>query len=375
MRVLIVNGTDLTQIGGVNTAIRRVSAVLSKRGHTITVLSINPGALKDDELIDGTRVVRVRSSLIGHSMDASFKMWRYLDTNLGTHLNPEIVHVHGYNSLLAHEIAFLCHLKEIPFVYSPHYNPNAHTLPVAGFILRTINRLARLSLDWATEIVCISEFEKSVLTRDFAIPRSKVTVIPNGVSEIRSRTRAQIDFRHGEEVSLLNVGCIIEWKGIQHLLLVVKELMKRGVNVRLNIAGSGNYETTLRRESSSLGIADRVNWLGIVTGDRLNDLYRKADVFLLLSVGENFGTVVAEALAQGTPAIVTTTESALTEFTKEPGCFGVSYPPDEKEVADVVLRILESGTETGPFSRKIVGWEDVATLYEKTYEGLVRVGT
>jgi glycosyltransferase involved in cell wall biosynthesis len=233
-----------------------------------------------------------------------------------------------------------------------------------------MNRLSRLSLDWATEIVCISEFEKSMLIRSFAVPKSKVTVIPNGVDEIRSRTRSQIDFRHGEELSLLYVGCIVEWKGIQHLLLVVKELMKRGVNVRLNIVGSGNYETTLRRESNSLGIADKVKWLGIVKGERLNDLYRKADVSLLLSVGENFGTVVAEALAQGTPAIVTTTDSALAEFTKEPGCFGVSYPPDEKKVADIVLRILESGTKVGPFTSKIRSWREVAEQYEKMYEKL-----
>jgi glycosyltransferase involved in cell wall biosynthesis len=142
------------------------------------------------------------------------------------------------------------------------------------------------------------------------------------------------------------------------------------VNVRLSIAGYGDYETALRRESSSLGIADRVNWLGIVTGDRLNDLYRKADVFLLLSIGENYGTVVAEALAQGTPAIVTTTGSALIEFTKEPGCFGVSYPPDIREVADIVLRILESGTKVGPFNSKIRSWEEVVEQYEKLYERL-----
>jgi glycosyltransferase involved in cell wall biosynthesis len=168
----------------------------------------------------------------------------------------------------------------------------------------------------------------------------------------------------------LYVGCIVKWKGIQHLLLEVKELTKLGVNVRLSIAGSGNYEIALRREASSLGISDRLNWYGAVLGERLNDLYRKADVFLMLSVGENYGTVVAEALAQGTPAIVTTTESALIEFTNEPGCFGVSYPPDKKEIADIVLRILESGTKVGPFSRKICTWEDVAEQYEELYERL-----
>jgi glycosyltransferase involved in cell wall biosynthesis len=343
---------------------------MAEKGHDVRIISTNPAINGQSKEMNGVVIDRVPLIASKYTYGISLRAFNHVSNLLRGNNRPDAINLHAFASPLSHEIAFLCHLRNIPFIFSPHYNPRAHTLPAAGLILRTMNRLSRLSLDWATEIVCISEFEKSMLVRSFAVPKSKVTVIPNGVDEIRSRTRSQIDFRHGEEVSLLSVGCIVEWKGIQHLLLVVKELMKRGVNVRLNIAGSGSYETTLRREAHSLGIADKVKWLGIVKGERLNDLYRKADVFLLLSVGENFGTVVAEALAQGTPAIVTTTESALTEFIKEPGCFGVSYPPDEKEVADIVLRILGSGTKVGPFSSKIRSWEEVAEQYEKLYERL-----
>ena len=320
--------------------------------------------------MNGVVIDRLPSIASNYTYGLSLRALNHVSKLLNGSNRPDIINLHTFGSALSHEIAFLCHLKNIPFIYSPHYNPNAHTLPAADFILRTMNRLSGLSLSWATEIVCISEFEKTMLIRDFALPESKVTVIPNGVSEIRPRMRPQIDVRHGEEVSLLYVGCIVKWKGIQHLLLVVKELTRLGVNVRLSIAGSGNYETALRREASSLGISDRLIWCGTVLGEMVNDLYRKADVFLMLSVGENYGTVVAEALAQGTPAIVTTTESALIEFTNEPGCYGVSYPPDKKEVSDIVLRILERGTKVGPFSSKIRTWEEIAEQYERLYERL-----
>jgi glycosyltransferase involved in cell wall biosynthesis len=294
-----------------------VSRLLAEKGHDVRIISTSPAINGQSKEMIGVVIDRLPSIASNYTYGVSLRAFNHVSNLLRGNNRPDVINLHAFGSPLSHEIAFLCHLIDIPFIYSPHYNPNAHTLPAAGFILRTMHRLGRLSLDWATDIVCISEFEKSMLNRDFAIPESKVTVIPNGVSEIRSRVKSQIDFRHGEEVSLLYVGCILKWKGIQHLLLVTKELTKQGVNVRLNIVGSGNYETTLRRKSRSLGIADKVNWLGTVTGESLYDLYRKADVFLLLSVGENFGTVVAEALAQGTPAIVTTTKSALTEFTKE----------------------------------------------------------
>ncbi len=98
---------------------------------------------------------------------------------------------------------------------------------------------------------------------------------------------------------------------------------------------------------------------------------QNADIFLLLSKNENYGITVAEALALGTPVIVTK-HSALKEFLTEPGCFGVDYPPNPKKVAELILKILNSDVRVGPFSKRIRTWDEVVKDYEKVYNLVLR---
>jgi glycosyltransferase involved in cell wall biosynthesis len=100
-------------------------------------------------------------------------------------------------------------------------------------------------------------------------------------------------------------------------------------------------------------------------------LYREADILLLLSISENFGTVVAESLSMGTPTIVTG-NTALHEFVNEPGCFEVKYPPDIVELADLILELCEKPVRVGPFSNKIRTWGDVALEYERLYQTCIK---
>ncbi|MCE7698020.1 MAG: glycosyltransferase, partial [Methanobacterium paludis] len=86
-----------------------------------------------------------------------------------------------------------------------------------------------------------------------------------------------------------------------------------------------------------------------------------------------YGLVVAEALSQGIPSIVTK-RTALEEFTKENGCFGVDCPPDPKEVSDLILRIHKNDVKVGPFSEKIRTWEKVSEDYENVYKKFVLGG-
>jgi glycosyltransferase involved in cell wall biosynthesis len=372
MRVLIVNPTDITQIGGINTSIRRLSAVLSQRGHDITVLSTNPGPLKSDELIDGTRVVRVKSSLSEYSMDASFGMWRYLDTNLGTRIDPDIVHIHGYGSLLAHEMALLFRLKRFPYVFSPHYSPSAHSFLFGAPLMRLGRPLGRLIFRGAERVVCISRFEADLLHTQLNVSSDLVTIIPNGVDTIECRVTVTKKKEKHNPIHLLYVGWLIELKGIQYILQAVRELsVVRGRKVLLRIAGSGSYEPHLRTMTQILGIEDKVEWLGDVSGNDLLRLYREADISLLLSVSENFGTVVAESLSVGTPTIVTG-NTALHEFLNEPGCFEVKYPPDIVELADLILEVCEKPVRVGPFSNRIRTWSDVGLEYERLYQTCIK---
>lgn len=80
------------------------------------------------------------------------------------------------------------------------------------------------------------------------------------------------------------------------LVQACHELAKRHVKVRLFVAGDGDLLPGLKT-LSELGVADRGHWLGSVADPKT--LLQASDIFLLPSVGEAFGLVLAEAMACG----------------------------------------------------------------------------
>ncbi len=95
-------------------------------------------------------------------------------------------------------------------------------------------------------------------------------------------------------------------KGLELLLQAMARL--EGAPFELQIAGSGEpaYVEELKKLVYALGLDRQVQLLGPVYGDRKWQLIREADVVVLPTYSENYGLIVAEALAAGTPVLTTT---------------------------------------------------------------------
>lgn len=96
-------------------------------------------------------------------------------------------------------------------------------------------------------------------------------------------------------------------KGIEFLLEAVALLKEQLADYTINIAGEGDYDyiVSLKNRTKELGIEKIINFCGGVYGEMKWKLFRDADVFVLPTYSENFGIVVGEALACGTPVITT----------------------------------------------------------------------
>ena len=127
-----------------------------------------------------------------------------------------------------------------------------------------------------------------------------VAIIPNGID-----VPPQLELSGGDMRTLLYLGRIHPKKGLDLLLLAWRDLQSRFPNWRLQIVGAdnGGFLDQMRRLSADLGL-QRVEFSGPLYGANKWRSYRKADLFVLPTYSENFGLVVAEALAAGTPAIV-----------------------------------------------------------------------
>lgn len=128
-----------------------------------------------------------------------------------------------------------------------------------------------------------------------------IAVVPNGLTLPDLAPRSDRDLR-----SILFLSRIHPKKGVDFLLQAWATLQAEFPDWEIVIAGidENGHEADLKALARKLGLS-RVRFVGEAHGDAKQKLYRDADLFVLPTHAENFGLVVAEALAQETPVITT----------------------------------------------------------------------
>ena len=143
--------------------------------------------------------------------------------------------------------------------------------------------------------------------RDLGGDPAKLHTLRNGVDlerfvpESREVSRQKLGLPLTDKL-LLSVGHLIERKGHQ---VAIDAMPQLPINVRLLIAGDGPDRAALVRQAQSLGVSERVQFLGSVPQVELKWWYSAADALVLCSSREGWANVLLEAMACGTPVIAT----------------------------------------------------------------------
>jgi len=339
-------------------------------GHSIQVICLTADRASH-EVINGVEVFRVADSYYSYlySYSISFKSF-YFD-NKSVFDQADIIHVHGYGSLFSWQVIRLFNSRgySSKLIFTPHYEG-------IGFsrfrnLLHAIYRhLAKSSFEQPKLITCVSEYEKNNLLGHFQIDPQKIKVIGNGINYPVPH-KPTVKIINKKSINILFAGRLERKKGIQYLLRTLSIVNREGdLKINLFLVGEGSYSDNLRNIVSELELIN-VHFMGQVSDDELDSLYKSSDMFVLLSQSEAYGIVVAEALAQGLITIVSNT-TALTEFVGEAGCIGVDYPPNVNEVAALIKTLVDREVVIGPFnSKKIRSWATVAKEYEDSYAMLI----
>jgi glycosyltransferase involved in cell wall biosynthesis len=355
MRILVVTKYYHPVIGGVETLVRTLAERYVLSGHECTVVCMDP--FKDsDEVLNGVRVVRFHRH--GHARSGiHLGIWQWLTKNAKAD-QYDIVNVHNFHTPQALMAAYYCHTQGLPFVFTTHYHGHGQN-KMRDVLFQIYRKYGSNIYQWTERTICVSNFEKTLVQQDFHVPDESIVIVPNGGRDYR-----KVDVPR--EGSILYVGRLMKYKGVDHILSAMAVLKGQGKTVNLRIVGSGPEKDPLVKSAQQLGIDGQVEWLEGISEEQLNIEYHKAGVLVLLSALEAYGLVVAEALKSGTPCIVAKT-SALTEFTSEPGCFGVEYPPDANEVAVLIEKATGGGIKVGPLSDKMISWQQVSERYLDIY--------
>jgi phosphatidylinositol alpha-1,6-mannosyltransferase len=165
--------------------------------------------------------------------------------------------------------------------------------------------LQRYAIEAATLVACGSRHTRECLLAHTRVQASKAVVLNYTYDERfcfapRATRLPNAPFRM---LTVSRLDHTDAYKGHDRVLPILARLTAKGLDLTYDIAGVGNDRPRLERLASELGIADRVNFLGAVSAERLTDIYRNADLFVMPSAGEGFGIAFVEAMACGTPAL------------------------------------------------------------------------
>ncbi|MEK7118589.1 MAG: glycosyltransferase family 4 protein, partial [Patescibacteria group bacterium] len=199
----------------------------------------------------------------------------------------------------------------------------------------------RRGLHAADCIIAVSQHTKNVIVEHYGIPYEKVVVVHNGIDaeeHHRALPPALAHIRATGKKIVLFVGRITIQKGPDYFIKVAKRVLEFDPNILFVVGGSGDMERQIIRMAADLGLADNVVFAGFVRGEELMRLYRAADLFVMPSVSEPFGLTALEALANGTPILVSKqsgVSEVLTHALK-------SDFWDIDDMADKIVNVLQS---------------------------------
>jgi glycosyltransferase involved in cell wall biosynthesis len=247
------------------------------------------------------------------------------------------------------------------------------------------NYFGKRAIELCDYITSVSQFEADSTIDILNVNPDKLKIIPNGVNVLDHLESQNIDLSTNivvvdeskdinkrKKINLLYTGYLITRKGVDFLLESLNALIHdlKVKNVILTIVGEGPEKKNLLELSKELKLDKYIEWKPFLSRDKLLKKIKDSDIFLLLSRSEAYGITVAEALVLGTPCIITES-AALKEFSNEPGCFIVDYPPKPHDVADKILDVYRQDVTIGPFTEKIQPWNKISKDYEELYEGLL----
>ena len=157
--------------------------------------------------------------------------------------------------------------------------------------------------------ICLSEYMREILCREYELDASCISVVPNGLSDVPDvvadidSLREKWNIRAGEKVVLF-AGRLDEVKGIVYLIQAFQIVLATCPEARLIIAGSGNYDICLREAKT---ICTKVTFTGLLEKEDLYELYRMAAVGVVPSLFEPFGYVAVEMMIHAVPLVATAT--------------------------------------------------------------------
>ncbi len=351
--------------GGLGTACYGMTKSLSKKGVEINfVIPRNVEVSEDFLKIISTKLPKIKirevdSLLASYMTSQSYRrrlfesakninnnycnnlideVYRYalIAKDIASEVDHEVIHAHDWMTFPSGiEAKSVSHKPLVVHVHSTEYDRSAgHGVNPEVF------KIEKEGIEKADKIIAVSKFTKDKIVKNYNANASKIEIVHNAINKNEFPMNANCRNRQnifGKKIVLF-LGRITLHKGPDYFLCAAKKVLERKNNVLFVVSGSGDMENQIIEQASDLGIADNVLFTGFLRNEQLKKIYRMANLYVMPSVSEPFGITPLEAIASGTPVIVSK-QSGVSEVLSH--CLKVDFW-DVNEMANKIITVLEN---------------------------------
>jgi glycosyltransferase involved in cell wall biosynthesis len=313
---------------------------------------------------------RELSHLYGDDLAHAVHVFTETSVETTRDLAPDVVHCHdwmtyeaGIRSARHHDRPLVAHIHATELDRT-HFHPN-----------EWIYERERTGFRAADRIIAVSRYTKSILTDHYGVAPERISVVHNATDHLPHPPAPQPPAApRARGPMVLFLGRLAIQKGARHFLDMAAQIHTMRPDVQFVLAGDGDLLPSLMHEAAHLGLSDAVAFAGKVSQQEARSLFAQADCFVMPSLSEPFGLVALEAIAHGTP-VVLSKQSGASEVIAH--SFTVDFWDTEK-MADCVLTILREH----PLARQLkseaprvlqhLTWLSQAGLVRSIYEDVLR---
>ena len=414
MRIAIATPVYFPMINGVAMFSYNLACGLARRGHEVVVLTPSQTKKRYSEMVDGVRVVHLRSSDIKvypdqiheipekrkffykHGLKASLFPSGQIKRVLGG-FRPDVVHVQGSDPIGLAVVSY-ARKNHIPVVTTEHNQPEVLTqsLHMPDMMRKPVNNVLtayfvnrQSKSDYVTMPTKLA-IKKLIGDKNLGVP---VEAVSNGVDLAAfkpGKPDVEIYNKYGikKDVPIvLYVGRVDPEKKIGTVLKAFADFLYMCKANKLDklskalfvVVGDGVDKPRLEKEAREMGVADSVKFLGRVMGDDLNELYRLGDVFVTASEIETQGIVLIEAAASGLP-LIAVDAGAVAEVCLDGENGFLLKPGHVRKMAEAMFKILSDDSLRKKMATKSVEisrehslertLDKFLNIYEKVIKGV-----
>jgi glycosyltransferase involved in cell wall biosynthesis len=197
----------------------------------------------------------------------------------------------------------------------------------------------RHALTGAHHVIAVSRHTAQRAQARYRVPAERISVVHHGADHVEAGPTRD----HGDGSGapyLFSLGNSKPYKNLRGLMRAFALVAPRHPGLRLKIAGRGDSLRNLRIFVDRLGIADRVDFCGMISNAEVRHALSGARALVFPSLIEGFGFPLVEAMAMGCP-VITSDIPVTREVVGEAAVCADPTRPDS--IAEAIERVLEDG--------------------------------